>query len=186
MPLYTARAVHPGYKATRTYHLYDGTASSAVSAVDIIYFVPFMLPRPISFSAGTIRVITGGAGSSVKAGIWANSPVSDYPLGAPLYVDNTGVATTGNNTSPAIALGTGSLAANTLYWWGAKFTGTLPSILSTGSNVSTYCRLRGGVTANQTASGFADAYANDMPTMAEGASFTTVVTSVGVGMLVAA
>lgn len=184
MPLYTARAVHPGYKASRTYHLYPSSTATAPAAVDIIYFVPFMLPRPIAFVSGTIRVTTGGAGSAVKAGIWANSPVSDYPLGAPLYVDNTGVATTGNNTSPTIAFGAGSLAANTLYWWGMKFTGTLPTIHSFGANSSQFAILRGAVAANQTSASIADAYANDMPTIAEGASFTTVVTATGVGMLV--
>ena len=68
--------------------------ASAITAIDIIYFYPFVMPRSITFTNGLARVQTGGAGSSMKMGVWANSTISNRPLGAPLYKDDTGVATT--------------------------------------------------------------------------------------------
>ena len=122
----------------------------------------------MTFTNGAIRVATGGAGSSVKVGIWANSTVSGRPVGAPVIADNTGAATTGTGQ---IAV---TLAATTLqpgwYWIGSKFTGTLPSTVS-GSGVLGWGFHQGGnVSATQIS--FADTYSNNMPTLAEGASFT--------------
>lgn len=177
---------HAGYIASRCYALGVYWASSAaVAAIDTIYFYPFVLPAPISFTSGSMRVATGGAGSAVKAGIWANSPVSNRPLGAPLYTDNTGVATTGAGVV-AIALGSGSLEAGVMYWWGSKFTGTLPSMNSLASQETTtafFAGLASSAGIGAAAYAYADTYANSMPTIAEGGSFTNPATGAPVGFL---
>jgi len=175
MPLFSPyKTAHPGYLASRVYTTFSGSpiTSAAISAVDIIYMYPFILPRPITFTKGIMRVQTAGAGSSVKAGIYASSPVSVYPLGAPLYKDDTGVATTASTSDVDIALGAGTLRADTLYWAGAKFTGTLP-ILWTAYLASKMMELCGALTTTPVGVlGYASAYASAMPTISEGASFT--------------
>lgn len=168
--------LHPGYKAgTGTYPMIEGpVTTAAIPAADKLYLYPFILYSPITFTAGQMRVGTGGAGSSVKVGIWANSPVSNRPLGAPLFADNTGVATTSNSTNVAPALA-GSLAPG-VYWSGAKFTGTLPQmVIIPGSNVIV-ARLAGysGGSLILTGLSIDDAYSNDLPTIAEGATFTAL------------
>lgn len=171
---------HPGYLAGRNYATWEGavTTTAAIPAVDTIYFYPFRLMAPVTLTGGMVRSITGGAASSVKAGIWANSPVSHRPLGAPLIVDNTGAATTANNTNVALAM-TGSLKTG-IYWAGVKATGTLPQCTSIPAASTTLMVLTGvatGSTAVTCGLSFADAYANNMPTMAEGAAFVVVGTA---------
>jgi len=164
---------HPGYVAGRTYSTFEGTPSvSAIPAADTIYFYPFRLFVPVTFSAGQVRTGTGGAGSAVKCGIWANSPISARPLGAPLIVDNTGAATTGSSTSVVTALA-GSLAPG-IYWAGTKATGTLPTVISVPSANNFCVWFTGSASSALAITGFsvADTYSSNMPTIAEGASFT--------------
>jgi hypothetical protein len=67
-----------------------------------------------------------------------------------------------------------------IYWSGVKATGTMPSMRSisdTNNFVSFLCGApNGGGDAPHLTTGFsfADAYANNMPTISEGASFTTL------------
>ncbi len=121
-----------------------------------------------------MRVAAGGAASSTKTAIWADSAVSHLPLGAPLYVDNTGVATTGA-ADVALAFGAGTLAPGT-YWFGSKYTGTLPTMIAaTFLLPGDWMFLTGIAAATSVANPFisvASAYANAMPTIAEGAAFT--------------
>jgi len=168
--------VHPGYPASRFFSTTAGVISSAtaVPAVDTLYLYPFIVPKTIAITAGRARSATGGAASSMKAGVWANSS-SNKPVGAPLLVHNTGVATTANNTTVALAM-TGTLGPG-MYWVGTKFTGTLPAMFSMSSTNLQMGLLAGTgtqefFTAN--AISMADAYGNDMPTIAAGQSFTLV------------
>ena len=163
--------VHPGYIPGKQYTLWNGpVANTAMAAVDTVYFYPFYIPRTINFVSGAIRVATGGAGSSVKVGIWANSPASGAPLGAPVYVDNTGVATTGTGQI-TINFGVGTLREGWV-WIGIKTTGTPPTIVSTAGVMGWAMPQRSAVSAYGLS--FGDAYANAMPTLAEGASFSTL------------
>jgi hypothetical protein len=179
MPLFpqTPRQ-HPGYIAGRIYPT-SGAASlqtaTAPSAIDIIYFYPWVPPANITFTGGKMRVQTLGAGSSVKAGIWANSPVSMRPLGAPLFADNTGVTTQANTTDVTLAIGAGTLSAGVTYWFGSKYTGTLPVMLGFDAktiNAQFIVGLPSASAINSTFLGFADTYSNAMPTIAEAATFT--------------
>ena len=174
MPLFNKiNEFHPGFLASLIYPLYDGAynVATAVSAVDTIYLYPFVVPHTLSFASIKMRVITGGAASSVKSAIWADSPVSHRPLGAPLFSDNTGQATTANNTTITTAMAAGILNPNTLYWFGSKYTGTLP-VMWNASGSARLAWLSGMASVGYQHT-FADAYANSMPTFSEGASFTS-------------
>lgn len=168
--------IHPGYIAGRTYptlRVLPDTAV-AVTAVDLLYFYSFMLPETLNFTAASMRVGTGGAASSVKAGIWANSPLSMRPLGAPLYRDNTGVATATSSTNIVPALGRGTLLRDVIYWFGSKYTGTLPMMYGL-RGADTYSSWLVGSSGPQfSALSYADAYANGLPAIVEGAAFTNV------------
>ncbi len=172
-------ALHPGYLAGRGYLMMEGQPSNAaIAAVDTLYFYPFRVFSTLAFVSARYRVATGGAGSSIKAGIWANSIVSQKPLGAPLFADNTGVATATSTTTVTLVM-SGTLAPG-IYWVGVKATGTLPTMRAqadTNNFVSFLCGApNGGADAPHVTTGFsiADAYANNLPTIAEGATFTTL------------
>ncbi len=174
-PSSRALGLHPGYIASRTYATVPGMTptAAAVPAVDVVYLYPFQILSRVTVASLRIRLTAGGAGSSAKGAIWANSFVSMRPLGAPLLVDNTGVATTSSNADASLAA-SGTLNSG-VYWAGTKFTGTLPSTLSIAANNTWVQFMVGAATAGgaaQNAYSFADAYANAMPTFTEGASFT--------------
>lgn len=169
--------LHPGYIASKTYNTFYGAVAtgSAVPAVDTIYFYPWPVFAPITIASGYLRVVTGGAGSSAKCGIWANSTVSGRPLGAPLTADNTGVATTSSSANANLVLSV-TLPVG-LYWIGTKFTGTLPTCVSVSNSTPItffYVPFAASGGINNFAISFADAYGNNMPTLAEGATFSAV------------
>lgn len=172
MPIYKNSFLHPGSISGRKYPLSPGPSSSgaAVSAIDTIYFFPFELPFTLNFTGFSVWIVTGGAASSMKAGIWANSPISMKPLGAPLYVDNTGVATTASGAVASIATGSGILAGGVCYWAGAKFTGTPPTLFALTSTNTVPTQVSGFTNATYSSPfyAFADTYSNSMPTIAEG------------------
>jgi hypothetical protein len=175
MPLFKKQSLHPGYIASRRYPLAEvGNGSAAIAAVDVIYFLPFVLKSPLTATKFSIYVATGGAASSAKFGIWANSPISIRPLGAPLVADNTGVATTSSGINADFAATAITLAPG-LYWGGIKATGTLPTVIVQAPGQLSAGQYSGVPTASLQNAVFyssADAYANSMPTFAEGASFT--------------
>ncbi len=109
----------------KDYPLFRGTvgASGAVLATNTLYGYIAALPIPVAVSALFGGVQTGGAGSSMKAGIWRVSPVTGRPFGTPIASNNTGVATTG--TGAASLAVTATLPAGLLFC-GSVFTGTLP------------------------------------------------------------
>jgi hypothetical protein len=129
-----------------------------------------------------VRVITGGAGSAIKVGIWANDTSlganGNKPSGACLIADNTGVATTANNTTVIPAFG-GTLMPG-FYWMGIKATGTLPTVYCV--NESEFGWLMGGdgglSALTNIGYSIADTYSNNMPTLAAGAAFTDVTTAI--------
>lgn len=175
MPLYRARSLHPGYLAGRVYSTVQGSliTGTAIAAIDIIYFYSFILNATITGAAAKAFVQTLGAGSSMKCGIYANSTASQRPLGAPLFADNTGVTTQASSTQVSPALGSVTCYEGVPYWFGGKFTGTLPVMWSTGNAEMQMPYLSGNAsTAAAGVYGYADTYSNNMPTIAEGASFT--------------
>lgn len=180
MPLYKADISHPGYlTGSYFYTTWPGQyANTAIAAIDVIYFYMFQLFKPITFTGGRINVSTGGAGSSIKGGIYADSPVSHRPLGAPLFVDNTGVSTASSSTTVTLAIGSGTLGSG-FYWIGCKATGTLPTVTSTvGSNLNVPFMSGTKTQVYNSSLTYSDTYSNNMPTIAEGSgSLTPAVTT---------
>jgi hypothetical protein len=183
-----ASARHPGYVSGRWYPITDGaTSNAAVAAINTIYLVPFQIQSPITFTSMLMRVITGGAGSSAKSAIWANSAVSMRPLNVPLLADNAGVATTSSSVNVTLALA-GTLNPG-FYWFGSKFTGTLPSVQCVGASGVAPVHHWGWMGVAAAAATFptlcfglssADTYSNDIAatSFSEGASFTVVTSAV--------
>lgn len=168
-----ALAAHPGYTSGARYPVFPGAATSvAVSAVDVIYFTPFMCLSAVPLTKISLWVTTGGAGSSAKMAVWAADLGTKLPIGAPLGADNTGVATTSSAANADSAAMTVTLSAGAFYWFGAKFTGTLPSVWSfSNANGTNYWH--GSRNTNSTPNqSFADAYANALPTFTGASSFT--------------
>lgn len=178
---------HPGYVSGRWYAMSDNSTTNAtVSAADTLYFFPFQIEQPITFTSVLMRVATGGAGSSAKGGIWASSAISQRPLGVPLYADNTGVATTTSTTNVTVAIA-GTLNPG-FYWYGSKYTGTLPAMQAVGASGAppvAHWRWMGVPAASATfpslvfGISIADTYSNNITAtnLAEGASFTVVTTA---------
>lgn len=178
MPFNTFK--HPGFISGRRYPLVKATkAGTAIAAIDTIYFLPFMLAADMVLSKLSVRSTVGGAASSIKFGLWDNSPVSIRPLGAPLAVDNTGVASTGAGDLDSAAL-TVSLERDHLYWAGIKTTGTPASIHAVVNLSAGELAYMFGTKTNNVnnAFSFADTYSNAMPTFVEGATFTDLATDV--------
>jgi len=159
-------SLFPGYIPGKSYVMYDSsTSSSALAAIDTIYFYPFKVVAPLRFVSAAVRCDAGGAGSSVKGGIWANSPISGRPVGAPLAADNTGAATTGTGL---ITLAMSGLLLPGVYWFGIKTTGTPPTMRSCQAAIG--LAPNGGSTTAFISLSIADTYSNSMPTLAEGAA----------------
>lgn len=179
MAVVTDQAIppHPGYLTGRYYSTLPNQIGSAAApnAVNTLYLYPFQLFARVSITSLVIRVGTGGAGSSVKTGIWANNASTNKPVGAPLIVDNTGTATTSSNANVSISA-TGTLAAG-FYWAGAKFTGTLPTVSCVQAANQYMNWIMGYDTSGLligNALSMSDTYSNNMPTIASNQSFTQV------------
>lgn len=168
---------HLPYVTGQTYSTWEGptVTTVAIPAVDIIYFYPFRVYETLTFTSSLVRVVTGGAGSSIKVGIWANSTVSNRPLGAPITADNTGVTTASNNQDRAPVL-SGTLRAG-IYWIGVKATGTLPQMVSVPSAHQQLNSIAGSAALTANIISLADTYSNNMPTISEGAGFSNVASS---------
>lgn len=165
---------HPGYLVGNRYPITMGNhAPVAVPAIDTIYFNSFFCPSPITVTKASLWVVTGGAGSSAKIAIWASAPATLLPLGAPLATDNTGTATTSSTANADSSALNITLSPGVLYWFGAKFTGTLPTIWMV-SNSNAYPAWFYGSRGNNSTFdlSFADTYSNNMPTFTGASSFT--------------
>lgn len=164
----------PFYPSGRIFPLvdYSNVSGAAVAAANTLYLFPFSLAIPFNYSAGKLRVTTGGANSIVKGGIWAASQLNLYPVGAPVAADNTGAATTGSGVDVALAFGNGTLSAG-LYWAGSVYQATLPTMQCISGGVH-YNHLIGGASNMLAIFGLsiAQTIGNPLPTFAEGTSFT--------------
>jgi hypothetical protein len=169
---------HPGYRNSGMYSTMQSVANNAasVTAVDVIYFYPWLLDHRIRVASWQGRVVTGGAASAVKYAVYRNTPNRSVarPYGYPILADNTGVATTANNTTIAPALGICVIDPG-IYWIGAKATGTLPTMFCYPTNNQFAASLAGfasGTAMTATTISYADAYANTFPVLPEGTAFT--------------
>jgi hypothetical protein len=161
--------------------LWDQTFNgAAIAAADTIYFTPFILSVPISFTGGLIRCNTVGSGSSVKAAIWAASHITAKPVGVPLFADNTGVGTSVGTGDKALAFGNGTIGPG-IYWSGVKTTGTPPVVTSQTSNavLGNLIGIATGFTLNCNCFQFSDTYSNNMPTLTEGIAGLVPIGGVG-------
>lgn len=182
---------HPGYVSGRFYPAWDGNigATGAIGAVDTIYLYPFYVAEDIQITALFMRVVTAGAGSSAKAGIWMNK--NGRPTGTPVVVDNTGVSTAATGY-PTFTF-TPTVLRKGWYWVGTKFTGTLPVCTNiVGTSLLMSSRIGGTSNANAVSNGatnqasgqsFADAYANNMPDLTSATLVDVVGAAAGIPVL---
>jgi hypothetical protein len=187
-PYPVAPTAHPGFVAGLTYLLSPTMASAAgaVGAIDLVYLWMWQPPAAGVAKSFGVRVATGGAGSSMKIGIWANNPATMRATGVPLRANNTGTVTTANSTTALLTVADWTIAPGVPVWIGAKFTGTLPSIVLTGNLGGEGARLYGTGAANTAgahAVGFTapDTYSNNISALdLTSATFTAVTGTAGV------
>lgn len=169
--------LHPGFVSGLFYSTWTGSvATGAIPAADRLNLYPFYLGRPVTVASLSFRVATGGAGSAVKTGIWIDSSISHRPVGAPIIVDNTGQATTSSGVTVTADVTDKSLSAG-WYWAGSKATGTMPSVIGlpqVNQFMGFYVGHAAAADVVNVALYIADTYSNDMPTIAEGATFSSV------------
>ncbi len=167
---------------SKLFALWSGTAvaAGAIPAADTLYLYPFFLYTSISVLSAQLRVITGGAGSSIKSGVWAADQTNNLPTGAPEIVDNTGVTSTTSSQTRVLAMA-GTLGKG-WHWVGIKTTGTPPVCINIPT-LSTQCGyLVGADTVFWiNALSIASIYSNAMPTLS--ASGFTEVSSAGVPVI---
>lgn len=96
----------------------------AVPAVDTLYLVPAFVQEDQFIDRIGLRVVTSGAGSSFKVGVWRSA--SRQPTGLPVASANTGVDTSGTGVLDATLAAPVKLKRG-WYWIGFVFTGTLPA-----------------------------------------------------------
>jgi hypothetical protein len=181
----TARlaAEHPGYISGRFYPtLACAMSSAAVPAIDLVYLYLFRIHSSVTLATLAARVVSAGAGSSMKAAIWANNAATQRPTSTPVIAFNTGVATTSSSTTVSMDTADTLLAAG-WYWAGSKFTGTLPSLSGITSAQGDQVQLFGATTNTGAVLGSGmpmglsapDTYSNDIAALSlTGATFTEV------------
>lgn len=182
---FAAAPVGPNYIPSQWYPLAEANnANGAIGAVDTLYFFPFRLLEPLTFTALIMRVAVAGTASAVKAGIWANSALSNRPLGVPLLSDNSGVATTSGPANVTLPGFVGTLGPG-LYWFGSKHTGTLPQMQCVQApalnNNNVGVKASDGIYPTLLLGlSIADAYANNIAatSIAEAAAFSTILTAI--------
>lgn len=185
MPMYRpALNWHPGAIAGKRYPVApdSGATTAAFALADQVYLAPFILGASITPVSLGLMVTAGGAGSSFKIGVWNNNRATMRPTGLPFMSSNADSSTAGTGSVQATVTGV-PLAPGVLYWIGAKFTGTLPTLLMI-LNTSVYnASLMGegvGTNATNSIQGFraADTYANNIAALdLTGAGFTSVLGS---------
>jgi hypothetical protein len=174
---------HPGYLASKFYSTFRGihNTGTAMAAADTLYVYPFLVRAKLVVATLNIRVVTGGASSHLKMGLWANKYSSGSgqgrPFGAPLAAVNTGQDSSSTPTNVSAA------ASCTLhpgiYWAGAKCDGTGPQCVSISSTSYEIEELAGRGTFNGstalTGLSVAATFSSNMPTFAGSESWTDVV-----------
>lgn len=127
---------HQGYVTGRWYPTFRGTLDSAtaIASSGRLWMLPFFQPRRITIDRIGFRVHTGGAGASVKFGIWRAAPPGSFladgstpvtvgmPYGSPVVVDNTGKSVATSDSSAEAAVSATLVAGH--YWWGQIYSAT--------------------------------------------------------------
>jgi hypothetical protein len=166
-------STHPGYVSGQYYPTFTGVQGqgTAVGAIDTLYIYPFILRQTVKVAKLTMRVNALGAASAGKIVLWRNSRTLFRPVGAPIAADNVGQATTANNSNAEYALPATLVLPANVYWIGAKFTGTLPQMVSVsgGNSASKITEALIGrvalVTGAMAGLSLAHAYATALPTL---------------------
>lgn len=172
---------HPGLVSGRLYPIYDGVTGTTVAlpAANTLYVVPFKVPALMPVSALRFRVVTGAAGSNIKAGLYANNYVAGSgfarPIGAPIAVCNTATPTATSNADVSCPVTTLMLTPDLIYWAAVKSDGT-PTFHAMASTDLTIERLIGRASANGntclTGLSIASTFADDLPTLTGAESWT--------------
>ncbi len=185
MPLYRPPSnPGPAYVAG-TYPLarQHGAAVSAVSAVDLLLLRRFRVRAPVTPASFGVRTSTGGAGSSIKVGIWLDKAASRAPNGLPIMSNNAGEGTTGNNANDVATVTGVRMSPLVDYWFGVVFTGTLPTVVmcsNTDLDFADFIGVFAASTAANVVTGYSTpfAYSGDIAALdLTAASLTQVLTT---------
>ena len=173
MPLYRPPSYPgPAYVAG-TYPLarQHGAAVAAVSAVDLLFLRRFRVRAPVTPASFGVRTSTGGAGSSIKVGIWVDKPAARAPNSTPIMSNNAGEGTTVNNQNDLATVTGVPMAPLVDYWFGAVFTGTLPTVVMCANadlDFADFIGVFAASTAANVATGYSTpfAYGGALPSLA--------------------
>lgn len=104
-------------------------AGAPVAAVDTLYlyWFPEIDARPLTLLR--TRCQTGGAGSAVKFALWRDNPATGRPRDVPVIGQNTGLSTVTSGTWQDLVVASVPMSSPTGWWFGSKYTGTLPSMI---------------------------------------------------------
>lgn len=179
-----ASLVSPGYPPASGAWFTSQQTAVAVAAADTLYLYWVPIAADLAVTLLRTRCTAGGAGSAVKFALWRNDPATARPTGVPIIGQNTGLSTATSGTWQDLVVPSTRLGTTAGVWFGSKFTGTLPTMITSGSLAGSqafYGRFPAGTmpTAPQGNYSFADAYANDIMALnLTGASLTSVANSV--------
>jgi hypothetical protein len=108
------------------------TVGSPSAAAGRLTIYPALITEPDPVVSLFIETTTGGAGSSVKVGIWANDPVVGWPVGLPLIAINTPIDTSVAEVD-TVAVAATPLPVGQWVWVLSNWTGTAPVVGRVGS-----------------------------------------------------
>ena len=111
------------------------TGGSVVVTADVGYAWRWRVKRDLVLAALGSRTITGGAGSAIKVGLWADNPATLRPIGLPLTSNNVGAATTANNTTVMPTVGPRVLRWGEHVWILGVWSATAPTVVSVNNTV---------------------------------------------------
>jgi hypothetical protein len=105
-----------------------GPPSAAAGRLTIY---PALVTEPDPVVSLFVDTTTGGAGSSVKIGIWRNDPAVGWPIGFPLIAVNTPIDTSAVETDNVAVTAT-TLPVGQWVWVLSNWTGTAPTVRRAG------------------------------------------------------
>jgi hypothetical protein len=111
-----------------------GPAGSPSAAAGRLTIYPSFVSQPNPVVSLSVETLTGGAGSSVKIGIWPNDPTVGWPVGLPLIAINTPIDTSVAEID-TVAVTPTVLPLGQWVWVLSNWTGTAPSVTRAGSCV---------------------------------------------------
>lgn len=112
--------LHPGYVASNWYPVTPDTVGTpTASGLNLIKFIPFILPRPVTISDLGIRITTASAGGNIQLAIYASTTSgARKPTGVAL--GSTASITTATATTVSAVLAGGNITLNEMTeYWGA-------------------------------------------------------------------